>query len=259
MCFIVVLLLSSHILGPMAIASLLSGATVSVLEGEDGGLLEEESAEWVEASLTLALLTGVLLLLLGLMGAGSRITKCLSGSMLSGFTTGVACVIFLSQLAKLLGLSLDRKPYSHQTIIAIVSNLNHINVPALLIGVATASTLQAVKTWRKGYTQPDASAPLSCRECALSYCYEASRFSLLVAGLVTTLLSWALHNYSTYSLPVIGSVPSGLPSPAMPSLSPALLLQLLPGAAMIAIISFAGTISCCVIMCCVMACCAVPS
>jgi len=229
---------TSTLAGPMAIASLLSGSVVGALRNDDGSLLKEESADWVEASIALAVLTGALLVLLGLLGA-HRLTRGLSGSVLSGFTTGVACVIFLSQLPKLLGLSLERRPYSHQTLVDICLNLPDLNVLALLVGLSTAAALQAVKVWRQRYVPP-ATGDRTRWTMARRYLHASSRFSLLAAGLVTTVLSWAVHNYSQHSMPIIGSVPRGLPSPQLPPLSPSLLVQLLPGAFMLAVITFAG-------------------
>jgi SulP family sulfate permease len=230
----------------MAIASLLSGTVVGAVKDSDGALLQEESDEWVRASVSLALLTGSLLLLLGLLGA-HNLTRALSGAVLSGFTTGIACVIFLSQLPKLLGLDLPRHTYSHQTIAAICRNLAAANVPALLVGVSTTVALQVTKTWRQRYsartstpTESTSSKDSTHSLTVMKYLYMAAKFSMLVSGVVTTLLSWALHNYTDITMPIVGSVPSGLPSPQLPSLTPSLHLQLLPGAIMVAVITFTG-------------------
>ena len=221
----------------MAIASLLSGAAVGAVRG-DGGPLEEESAEWVEASIALAFQTGAFMFVLGLLGAGGWITRGLSGSMLSGFTTGVACIIFLSQLPKLLGLTLDRKPYSHMTIIDIVTHLGDINVFALILGLITAAFLVVLKKWRQQYHKPD--GDMSTSQSLVNQCFKASKFSLLFAGIATTIFSWGFHNYSSHSIPIVGSVPKGLPTPSLPSFSSDIHMQLVPGAAMISVITFAG-------------------
>jgi SulP family sulfate permease len=180
-----------------------------------------------------------------------HLTRGLSGAVLSGFTTGVACVIFLSQLPKLLGLTVERQRYSHQTIVEICLHIPTLNVLALLVGVGAAVALQVTKKWRQQYSPPLSSATTTTStstnpstrwswSTVLSCLHVASRYSLLVTGVLTTLLSWVVHNYTELSMPIVGSVPRGLPSPQLPSLSPSLHLQLLPGAIMVALITFAG-------------------
>jgi sulfate permease, SulP family len=110
-------------IGPFAITSLLSAAAVSDL-GYDP---DNDTEKFISASLSLALYAGLILVAMGLLRLGS-LTNFLSQSVLTGFISGSAAVIALSQLKYVLGMTIDRKAYSHQIIYEICVNIENIQV-----------------------------------------------------------------------------------------------------------------------------------
>lgn len=110
-------------IGPFAITSLLSGAAVSDL-GYDP---DTDPEKFISASLSLALYAGLILVVMGLLRLGA-LTNFLSQSVLTGFISGSAGVIALSQLKYVLGMTIDRKPYSHQIIYEICINIKNIQI-----------------------------------------------------------------------------------------------------------------------------------
>ena len=246
-------------IGPMAITSLLSGAAVADL-GYDP---KDDENAYISASLSLAMYTGLFLVLMGVFQLGS-LTNFLSQSVLAGFITGSAGVIALSQLKYVLGLSIERKSYSHQIIYEICANLDKIHIygeylvlfdincfcvlttgdAGLVIGILTLTALYLNKRWRQAYkanmaarTSDKKAPPLSEWEMVQKkYLYPMSNATSLVAVVVTTLVSFLIHKNSSFTLPIVGNVPQGLKTPSWPSMD----AEVIPGAFMIAVISFAG-------------------
>jgi len=161
----------------------------------------------------LALLSGALLLTGGLLHLGF-VMDLLSKPIRLGYLNGVALTIIVSQLPKLFGFSADGDSLFDR-FRSFVTGLGdgQVEPAAAVIGLGALCAILLVR-WR---------AP------------QVPIYLLSMAG--ATLAVALLH----LDLPVVGSLPGGLPSPALGGLTWGDLTALLPAAAGIAIVTFADT------------------
>jgi sulfate permease, SulP family len=197
-------------IGPVAIVSLLTASTLAPLADGDPG-------RYVTLAAMLALLVGAIQLLLGLLRAG-RLTNLLSHPVISGFTSAAAIVIATSQLDKLFGLSIGSPEAWLERISAIVTTLPDTHVPTLLVGLATIGVLLLGR--RLGPRVPTA---------------------LIVVALAAAAVP-AL-GLGSMGVSVLGDVPGGLPTPRLPTAPVDAIVGLLPGALIIALLSYLEGIS----------------
>ena len=196
--------------GPTALASLLCLNGVA-------SLAEPMTAEFIGYAIVLGGLTGLLQLLFGLIRLGG-IGSLLSRPVLSGFVSAAAVLIAFSQVDALLGMEGERTSYFHETLVALFAALATFQLPAAVLGLGSLVVLYLAGRWLP------------------------KRFpTMLVLLVVTTALVAAVGE--GWGVPVIGAIPSGLPSPRLPLFSEGVLLELLPVAAVIALLSFIETLS----------------
>lgn len=196
--------------GPVAIVSLLTASTLAPLAGGDPGTYATLAA-------LLAVLVGAIQVLLGLVRAG-RLTALLSHPVVSGFTSAAAIVIATSQLDKLLGVSIGSPEGWVERITAIVTSVDTVHLPTLAVGVVAIASL--VLGRRLGPRVPTA---------------------LLVVAVATA--SVPLLDLTGAGVTVIGDVPGGLPPLSVPAAPLATIVALLPGALIIALLSYLEGIS----------------
>lgn len=196
--------------GPVAIVSLLTASTLAPLAGGDPGT-------YITLAGLLALLVGAIQLTLGLLRAG-RLTSLLSHPVVSGFTSAAAIVIATSQLDKLLGLSIGRPDGWLARIAAIGGDLGSVHLPTLIVGSAAIGALVVGR--RLGARVP---------------------VPLFVVALATA--SVPLFGLDGAGVAVLGDVPGGLPLPSLPSAPLDTVIALLPGALIIALLSYLEGIS----------------
>jgi SulP family sulfate permease len=159
------------------------------------------------------LIAGVLLILMGLFRMGALL-KFIPYPVTVGFTTGIALIIFSSQVGDFLGFNLVSPPPGFiEKLIAYREHFTEVNFYALLVGLLS---LAVIAVWPKiTHRVP----------------------GMLIAILLTTLLVRALN------LPVatigsrFGSVPNHLPSPHLPAVSLALVRQMFSPAVTIAFLA----------------------
>ena len=196
--------------GPVAIVSLLTASTLApVADGDPGA--------YVALAGVLALLVGAIQVVLGLLRAG-RLTALLSHPVVSGFTSAAAIVIATSQLDQLLGVSIGRPDGWLARIGELSGSLGQIHLPTLLVGIAAILALVAGR--RLGSRVPTA---------------------LLVVVLATAAVP-AL-GLADAGVAVLGEVPAGLPTPTLPLAPSDAVVALLPGALIIALLSYLEGIS----------------
>lgn len=180
--------------GPVAIISLLLAARFSAFA-------EPGSAEYVGIILTVALLVGAIQLAMGLLRLGF-LTHFISHAVMSGFTSAAAITIMLSQMGHLLGIESGREHSVVPLMIETVSRMGETHVLTLITGVAAIAVLVLFRM-------------------------KAPRFPsglLLVAA--ATALTFFL-GLDERGLAIVGAVPKGLPSFAMPVLHHAFALPFL--------------------------------
>jgi len=97
--------------GPVAIVSLLTATALAQL-------VEEGTADYLEAAATLALLVGLVHIVLGA-GRLGFLVNFLSHSVLVGFTAAAAIIIGFSQVKHLLGIKIPRTDHFYETFIDV--------------------------------------------------------------------------------------------------------------------------------------------
>jgi len=161
----------------------------------------------------LAILAGALLLAGGLLRLGF-VMDLLSNPIRLGYLNGVALTILVGQLPKLFGFSADGDSLIERSR-DFVQGLadGRPSVAATAIGLVALATILFVRR-------------------------AAPRVPVFLLTMVGATLGVALFGWA---VPVVGSLPGGLPAPALGHLSWADVAALLPAAAGIAIVAFADT------------------
>lgn len=211
--------------GPVAVLSLMTAVSLGKL-----GLVPGE--QYLLAALTLAFLTGLFLLLLGVFRLGF-LANFMSHPVVSGFITASAIIIILSQVQHLLGTS--SSGYTLFTLLpTLVASLVLFNLPTALL---SAFMLLWLFWARSGLVRLllklglDGKAALLC-----------ARFSPVLAVIVSAACV-ALFDLGSHGVATIGQVPSGLPSMVMPDFSFEMWRLLAGSAVLLGTIGFVESIS----------------
>ncbi len=175
------------------------------------------SAEYIQLALVLALMVGALQMLMGALRLGF-VVNLLSRPVIAGFTAAAALTIGFSQLANLLGVSLPRTPYIYTLLWEAARHLTDVHLPTLLIGLGGIALLLLLRRFAPKVPGP------------------------IVAVIAGTLLVWGLGLYRD-GVAIVGEIPTGLPAPTVPALSPDTLRALLPTAVTLALVQFMNVIS----------------
>ncbi|SFR62567.1 sulfate permease, SulP family [Marinobacter daqiaonensis] len=211
--------------GPVAIASLMTAAAL-------GELFEPGSAGYIGGAVVLAVLSGLMLMLMGLLRLGF-LANFLSHPVISGFITASAVVIVASQLPHLMGI--EAGGHNLLTLFpGLVSGLSRINPATLAIGGGTLVFLWLTRKHLKGVLVRSGLAPQTADILV--------KTSPILAVVVTTGLTWTLA-LDQSGVAVVGDVPGGLPGLVMPTLDLALWQQLAISALLISIVGFVESVS----------------
>ncbi len=211
--------------GPVAVVSLMTAAAI-------GQVAEAGSMGYAAAALSLALLSGAILLGMGLLRLGF-LANFLSHPVIAGFITASGILIALSQLKHVLGV----QAHGHtlpELAGSLIAHLPDLNLLTALIGVAATAFLFWV---RKGLKPLLRKAGLGLRAADF-----ATKAGPVVAVVASTLAVWGF-GLADRGVAVVGAVPQSLPPLTMPDLSPDLLGALIVPALLISIIGFVESIS----------------
>ncbi|WP_349295767.1 sulfate permease (plasmid) [Thioclava sp. 'Guangxiensis'] len=211
--------------GPVAVVSLMTAAAI-------GQIVQTGTAGYAAAALTLALLSGLMLLALGLFRLGF-IANFLSHPVIAGFITASGLLIATSQLKHILGIKAGGATLP-EMVLSIIGHLGQINPVTLAIGVLTTAFLFWV---RKGLKPMLRRLGLGPRMADI-----LTKAGPVAAVVVTTGLTWGL-GLKAHGVAIVGSVPQSLPPLTLPDLSPELIGQLLLPALLISIIGFVESVS----------------
>lgn len=145
------------------------------------------------------IMAGIMLILMGVFKLGN-IIKFVPYPVIIGFTAGIAVTIFSTQIKDLLGLDIDNLPANFvDKWIVYFKNISETNLVTLLLGVLSILIIVLVPKISK-------KIPGS-----------------LVAIVVMTVAVWLLNSSGTFGhIKTIGDIyqlPSGIPSPKMPTLT----------------------------------------
>lgn len=176
------------------------------------------SADYITLVLLLTFLGGIFQLLLGLLRFGALV-NFVSHSVVLGFTLGAAIVIALGQLPNLLGMDLPSQATALKTVQDLASHAGEVDLPSLMLGLATVLIGVTLKLWRPRWP------------------------SLLISLILVSLLAWLLPGFFDH-VPRVAAFTGQLPpfSP-LPLLDVELMLRLLPSAVAVGMLGLVTSLS----------------
>jgi len=211
--------------GPVAIISLMSATAA-------GNAVANTGANYLEATVALALLSGAMLLAMGLLRLGAM-TNLLSQPVVAGFVTASSIIIIVSQGAHLLGITASAGNVPG-LLLELGRGATGTNPVTLAIGAAVIGFLVLAKTRLSTTLQA-----ININAAAAS---SLSRAAPILAILAAIGASWALDLQAS-DVAIVGRVPSGLPGLALPVFNPALWQALVVPAFLLALIGYVESVS----------------
>ena len=208
--------------GPVAVISLMTAAAIAPL-------VATGMADQLGAAVALAVLSGLILLAMGLLRLGF-IANFISHPVISGFITASGLLIAAGQFPALAGLSVRGETLPH-LIGAIWQKAPEASLTTLAVGLPVLAFL----VWTRSHLRP----LLLKVGVAPRLAGVLLRAAPVLAVVATTLASWSLQ----LELPVVGDIPRGLPLPTLPPLDPALWQAILLPAALISLVGYVEAIS----------------
>lgn len=211
--------------GPVAVISLMTAAAV----GHQAAL--GVHSYW-QIAITLAFISGCLLLLMGFLRLGF-LANFLSHSVVSGFISASGLLIAASQLKTLMGVQASGDNF-FMLLWSLIQQIPQTNILTLLIGTSATIFLFWVKQKLK---------PLLIKIGFNKIAADIlTRAGPVIAIFVTTTLAWGLK-WPEAGLKVVGEVPQGLPPFTTPIWDPALWKDLFVPALLISIVGFVESVS----------------
>ena len=196
--------------GPVAMDSLLVAAGLGALSIVDPG-------EYIQMAILLSLIVGIIQLILGIFKMGFFVSF-LSKPVISGFTSGAALIISLSQVKYLTGIPIGQNNKVQDFIFSLLKSDIPIHITTLFLGLSCIFFLLIIK-------KINTKIP-----------------SALVVVFFSTLWVY-FFNKNFEGVAIIGEIPKGLPSFKFPKLDWIVLKNLFPIAITISIVAFTEAIS----------------
>lgn len=196
--------------GPVAMDSLLVAAGL-------GALSLTGVNEYIAMALLLALFVGCIQLALGVLKMGFLV-NFLSTPVISGFTSAAALIIGCSQLSHLLGIETGRDSKLHNILMAVFSELQHINLYAFGVGAAAIVLLMVMRKVSK-------------------------RIPAALVVVVVSIIAVMVLKLQTKGVEIVTEIPKGLPGFTLPEFDFTSLKELFPIAITLALIAFMEAMS----------------
>ena len=221
------LLGSSRVLavGPVAVVSLMTAAAI-------GTHAAPGSEHYWAVAITLAFMSGAMLLLMGVLRLGF-LANFLSHPVIAGFISASGLLIAASQLKTVLGVSAHGENF-----VALVLSLAQ-QVPAIHgLSLAVGGTVLVFLLWvRKGLK------PLLQRMGMTAHSADMLAKAGPVAAIaLSTALAW-FFQWQNQGLKIVGDVPGGLPPLTLPLWDTALWKSLAMPALLISVVGFVESVS----------------
>lgn len=156
--------------GPVAMLALISSATVIPFAAPG-------SDQFIEISIMLALMVGVLRLVLGFLKLGA-IVNLLSSPVVVGFTNAAALIIGLSLLAEVLNVPFPRSDVFMADLWRVISQISEAHWPTMAFALATVIIVRGLRR------------------------YLPRVPGILVVVVLTTMVSWAIGFERNVSVPL---------------------------------------------------------
>ncbi len=211
--------------GPVAVVSLMTAAAV-------GEVAQAGTAGYAVAALTLAGLSGAMLLVLGIFRLGF-LANFLSHPVIAGFITASGILIAVSQLRYILGIDGGGHTLP-EMLSSLAQNFGDVNGATLILGVGATAFLFWVRKGLKPLLQK-----IGLPSGTVNILSKAGP----VLAIAVTTTATALLGLAERGVAIVGTVPQGLPPLTLPSFAPDLVGALLLPALLISIIGFVESIS----------------
>ncbi len=219
---------SSQVLavGPVAVTSLMTASALLPLA-------VAASPEYVALAMGLALLSGLMLTLAGVLRLGF-LAYFLSQPVISGFVTGVAILIAIGQLPGLLGLTIEGRGVAN-TLVGVWAQWAQVHRPTAALGLASLAILWWARThlarvWGRWAGSPAVGLWLA-------------RMAPLAVVLLATFIVVQTGGATGLGVAVVGPIEPGLPSWQLVHLDGPQWLSLCVPALLIALIGFVESVS----------------
>jgi SulP family sulfate permease len=195
-------------MGPEATSAIITAAAVAPLAGGD-------PVRYAALAAMTALLVGVLAILARIARLGF-ITDFLSKPVLVGYIFGATLIVIGSQLGKMFGLKLEADKFFQQ-VAELISRLDETHLLTFAIGVVCVALLLIVRRVNRALPGP----------------------LIVVVGaiILSVMLDW-----ESKGVTIVGEVPAGLPSLAIPNVGLGDIIALLPAALALTILIYADEI-----------------
>ncbi len=211
--------------GPVAVVSLMTAAAV-------GQVAEAGTAGYAIAAITLAGMSGLILVLMGVFRLGF-LANFLSHPVIAGFITASGVLIATSQLKHLLGIAAHGHTLP-EMLRSLVAHLDEVNWITFALGGAATLFLFWVRKGMKPF--------LMRLGAGATLAGNLTKAGPVLAVVVTTALVAGL-GLQAQGVKIVGDVPQSLPPFTLPSLNITLLRDLLMPAILISVIGFVESIS----------------
>ena len=218
---------SSRVLavGPVAVVSLMTAAAI-------GKIAPAGSTEAITAALALALISGLMLLALGILRLGF-LANFLSHPVISGFITASGILIAAGQLKNVFGVSASGHTLQ-EIAISLWENAGAANLATAVIGLGSAAFL----FWSRRKLKP----LLVSSGIGARWADVLAKASPVAAVAVTTIAAWTL-DLGSAGVRLVGAVPQGLPPLTVPPIDMEMWLSLAGSATLITIVGFVESVS----------------
>ena len=211
--------------GPVAVVSLMTATAV-------GNVAQQGTVDYATAAITLALLSGLILLFLGFIRFGF-VTNFLSHPVVSGFITASGVLIALSQLSHILGVAASGKTLP-ELAFSLATVIGATNPYTLSVGLCCLLILHwsrghlAKRLERQGLTPLLAGAFAKCVPVAVI--------------VMSTLIAYALE-LDARGVELVGAIPQGMPAFSQPHIEWTVIRELILPALLVALIGFVESVS----------------
>ncbi|QBA64800.1 SulP family inorganic anion transporter [Muriicola soli] len=196
--------------GPVAMDSLLVAAGL-------GAIASVGPENYIAMAVLLAFMVGFIQLFLGLLRMGFLV-NFLSKPVISGFTSGAALIIMLSQLKYLLGTDIEGSSQLHNIIWNTILKAGEFNPYDLGIGLSGILLMIALRKWNK-------------------------KLPYILLVVIIGIVSVYFFQWVDKGVDIVGEIPKGLPVAAIPDLSWKSMMPLWPIAFTLSLVGYLETIS----------------
>lgn len=216
---------SSLSVGPVAVVSLMTASAV-------GQIAQQGSSGYIEAAVLLALMSGGMLLLFGILRMGF-LASFLSHPVIAGFITASGIIIAVSQIKHIMGVSAEGDNLL-QLVLSLSGQASALHLPTVMVGGVTLLFLFWVRSGLK---------PVLLWLGMRDYWADlVTRTGPVLGVIATSVIAWWL-DLGALGVALVGEVDAGLPAFTLPTLVHPAWRELLVSALLISIIGFVESVS----------------